>query len=175
MVVHHQYFLFQTSLVEIFHAVDDQIQNLAGLLMRQIIVHDRAAAPGINQVIEADAVDIFFLHQIQYSADIFKIALIYSYNPNEKLKDYDEEFIMDENNENTEKLDQSSREFLDSAINDYNEMFGVSYSSSSENFQSYYKDISLRTKNKEIDLLIVVNMFLTGFDAPTLNTLFIDK
>ncbi len=105
----------------------------------------------------------------------FKIALIYSYNPNEKLKDYDEEFIMDENNENTEKLDQSSREFLDSAINDYNEMFGVSYSSSSENFQSYYKDVSLRTKNKEIDLLIVVNMFLTGFDAPTLNTLFIDK
>ncbi len=105
----------------------------------------------------------------------FKIALIYSYNPNEKLKDYDEEFIMDENNENTEKLDQSSREFLDNAINDYNQMFNVSYSSSSEKFQSYYKDVSLRTKNKEIDLLIVVNMFLTGFDAPTLNTLFIDK
>lgn len=137
---------------------------------------------GFNAMFAVSDIDLAKLYYSEFKKQLkerdnqdFKIALIYSYNPNEKLKDYDEEFIMDENNENTEKLDQSSREFLDSAINDYNEMFGVSYSSSSENFQSYYKDVSLRTKNKEIDLLIVVNMFLTGFDAPTLNTLFIDK
>ena len=137
---------------------------------------------GFNAMFALADIDLAKLYYSEFKKQLkernnhdFKIALIYSYNPNEKLKDYDEEFIMDENNENTEKLDQSSREFLDSAINDYNEMFGVSYSSSSENFQSYYKDVSLRTKNKEIDLLIVVNMFLTGFDAPTLNTLFIDK
>lgn len=137
---------------------------------------------GFNAMFALADIDLAKLYYSEFKKQLkernnqdFKIALIYSYNPNEKLKDYDEEFIMDENNENTEKLDQSSREFLDNAINDYNEMFGVSYSSSSENFQSYYKDVSLRTKNKEIDLLIVVNMFLTGFDAPTLNTLFIDK
>ena len=137
---------------------------------------------GFNAMFAVSDIDLAKLYYSEFKKQLkernnkdFKIALIYSYNPNEKLKDYDEEFIMDENNENTEKLDQSSREFLDNAINDYNEMFGVSYSSSSENFQSYYKDVSLRTKNKEIDLLIVVNMFLTGFDAPTLNTLFIDK
>lgn len=137
---------------------------------------------GFNAMFAVADIDLAKLYYSEFKKQLkernnqdFKIALIYSYNPNEKLKDYDEEFIMDENNENTEKLDQSSREFLDSAINDYNKIFGVSYSSSSENFQSYYKDVSLRTKNKEIDLLIVVNMFLTGFDAPTLNTLFIDK
>ncbi|MBD5422981.1 MAG: type I restriction endonuclease subunit R [Mycoplasma sp.] len=137
---------------------------------------------GFNAMLALANIDLAKLYYSEFKKQLkernnqdFKIALIYSYNPNEKLKDYDDEFITDENNENTDKLDQSSREFLDSAINDYNQMFEVSYSSSSENFQSYYKDVSLRTKNKEIDLLIVVNMFLTGFDAPTLNTLFIDK
>ncbi len=137
---------------------------------------------GFNAMFALADIDLAKLYYSEFKKQLkernnkdFKIALIYSYNPNEKIKDYDEEFIMDENNENIEKLDQSSREFLDNAINDYNQMFNVSYSSSSEKFQSYYKDVSLRTKNKEIDLLIVVNMFLTGFDAPTLNTLFIDK
>ena len=64
---------------------------------------------------------------------------------------------------------------LESAIEDYNRMFGTKYSTDGEKFQNYYKDVSLRMKNKELDLLIVVNMFLTGFDAPTLNTLFVDK
>ena len=100
-----------------------------------------------------------------------KIATIYSYAPNEA----EEDFGIDENSENTDGLDQSSRDFLEKCISDYNSMFGTSYDTSSEKFQNYYKDVSLRMKNREIDLLIVVNMFLTGFDATTLNTLWVDK
>ena len=70
---------------------------------------------------------------------------------------------------------RSSRDFLDAAIRDYNGMFHTNYSTDGDKFQNYYKDISLRMKNKELDLLIVVNMFLTGFDATTLNTLWVDK
>ena len=81
----------------------------------------------------------------------------------------------EENPEDTSALDASSRDFLDSAIRDYNEMFRTNYSTDGDGFQSYYKDVSLRMKNKELDLLIVVNMFLTGFDATTLNTLWVDK
>ena len=84
-------------------------------------------------------------------------------------------FIIDENPEDTSGLDRSSRDFLESAIVDYNAMFGTSYDTSSDKFQNYYKDVSLRMKNRELDLLIVVNMFLTGFDATTLNTLWVDK
>lgn len=101
-----------------------------------------------------------------------KIAVIYSYAPNEE----EETGILgEENSEDTSALDQTARDFLDSAIEDYNKMFQTSYDTSSEKFQNYYKDVSLRMKNKELDLLIVVNMFLTGFDATTLNTLWVDK
>ena len=72
-------------------------------------------------------------------------------------------------------MDLQSRDALEKAIKDYNEMFGCNYSTDGDNFQSYYKDVSLRMKNKEIDILIVVGMFLTGFDAKTLNTLWVDK
>ena len=82
---------------------------------------------------------------------------------------------MDENSEDTSGLDKSSRDFLENAIKDYNKMFKTSYDTTSDKFQNYYKDVSLRIKNKEIDILIVVNMFLTGFDATTLNTLWVDK
>jgi len=102
-----------------------------------------------------------------------KIAIIFSYGVNE-----DEELLdglEDENSEGTEGLDSSSRDFLENAIIDYNEMFATNYDTSSDKFQNYYKDVSLRMKNREIDLLIVVNMFLTGFDATTLNTLWVDK
>ena len=74
----------------------------------------------------------------------------------------------DENSKNTDGLDKSSRDFLESAIEDYNAMFKTNYDTSADRFQNYYKDVSLRMKNREIDLLIVVNMFLTGFDATTL-------
>lgn len=96
-----------------------------------------------------------------------KIATIYSYAPNVNIED--------ETPEDTDGLDESSREFLEKCIADYNAMFGTSYDTSADKFQNYYKDLSLRMKNREIDLLIVVNMFLTGFDATTLNTLWVDK
>ncbi len=101
-----------------------------------------------------------------------KIATIFSYAPNEQdAEDGDRE----ENSDSTEGLDANSREFLEMAIADYNRMFGTSYDTSADKFPNYYKDVSLRMKNREIDILIVVNMFLTGFDATTLNTLWVDK
>lgn len=100
-----------------------------------------------------------------------KVATIYSFGVN----DEDADGMLDENLEETSGLDQSSRDFLENAISDYNEMFGTSYDTSSDKFQNYYKDVSQRVKDREVDILIVVNMFLTGFDATTLNTLWVDK
>ncbi len=101
-----------------------------------------------------------------------KVATIFSYGANEEVDDV---LLPEENSEDASNLDKSSRDFLESAIEDYNKMFQTNYDTSSDKFQNYYKDISLRMKNKDIDLLIVVNMFLTGFDATTLNTLWVDK
>lgn len=101
-----------------------------------------------------------------------RVATIFSFGVNETQEDGG---VGDENPEDPGGLDQSSRDFLEAAIKDYNGMFGTSYDTSSDKFQNYYKDVSLRMKNREIDLLIVVNMFLTGFDATTLNTLWVDK
>ena len=103
-----------------------------------------------------------------------RIATIFTYSANEE-EDEATGIIDDEDPANTEGLDATSREFLDGAIAEYNKMFGTKYSTDSEKFQNYYKDLSLRMKNREIDLLIVVSMFLTGFDAKTLNTLWVDK
>lgn len=100
-----------------------------------------------------------------------KIATIFSFGQN----DAEQDGVEDENSESTEGLSSSDRDFLDSAILDYNIDFKTTYDTSPEKFQNYYKDVSLRMKNREIDLLIVVNMFLTGFDATTLNTLWVDK
>ena len=100
-----------------------------------------------------------------------RLATIFSYGANEADPDEDG----DESNDDTEGLDASSREFLERAIQDYNKMFGTSYDTSADKFPNYYKDVSLRMKNREIDILLVVNMFLTGFDATTLNTLWVDK
>ena len=105
-------------------------------------------------------------------AQRLKIATIYSYGANEEEIDG---ILTEENPESTTQLDQQSRDFLEGAIQDYNEMFSTNYDTSSDKFQNYYKDLSLRMKNRQVDLLIVVNMFLTGFDATTLNTLFVDK
>ena len=101
-----------------------------------------------------------------------KIAVIYSYAANEEEIDG---ILDEENSEDTSRLDQSAHDFLELAIQDYNRMFHTNYDTSSDKFQNYYKDVSLRMKNKELDLLIVVNMFLTGFDATALNTLWVDK
>ena len=100
-----------------------------------------------------------------------KIATIFSFGQN----DAEEDGVEDENSESTDGLSESDRDFLDNAIRDYNVDFKTTYDTSPDKFQNYYKDVSLRMKNREIDLLIVVNMFLTGFDATTLNTLWVDK
>ncbi len=100
-----------------------------------------------------------------------KIGLIYSYAANEPVGDG----ALDEEGFETERLNVDARNFLEDAIADYNDMFGTSFDTSSDRFQNYYKDLSKRLKTREIDLVIVVNMFLTGFDATTLNTLFVDK
>ena len=105
-----------------------------------------------------------------------RVAVIYSYGANEAVCDEDESGFLDEENpEDTSMLDYSSRDFLETAISDYNKMFRTNYSTDGDKFQNYYKDVSLRMKNRELDLLIVVSMFLTGFDATTLNTLWVDK
>ncbi|CAJ6109194.1 HsdR family type I site-specific deoxyribonuclease [Burkholderia pseudomallei] len=100
-----------------------------------------------------------------------KIGLIYSFAANEDTA----EGLLDEEDFETDGLDQGSRDFLESAIADYNALFGTSYDTSADKFQNYYKDLSQRLKNRELDIVIVVNMFLTGFDATTLNTLWADK
>ena len=101
-----------------------------------------------------------------------KVAIIYSYGVN---ADENGNYLSDENSEDTSALSVPDRDFLDLAIKDYNEMFGTQYDTSSTLFPNYYKDFSLRLKNGEIDIAIVVDMFLTGFDATTLNTLWVDK
>ena len=102
-----------------------------------------------------------------------KVGMIYSFGANEA--DDENGYVDDENSDDTNGLDVVSRDYLESAIKDYNQMFHTDYDTSSDKFQNYYKDVSLRMKNRELDLLIVVNMFLTGFDATTLNTLWVDK
>ena len=104
-------------------------------------------------------------------AQRLKIGIIYSFAANED----DGDGLLAEEEFETEALDKGSRDFLDAAVKDYNAMFSTSYDTSADKFQNYYKDLSQRLKNRELDLVIVVNMFLTGFDATTLNTLWVDK
>lgn len=110
--------------------------------------------------------------QQRHSDKKLKIATIFSFAANEEQAATGE--IADENFEVT-AMNSSAKEFLTMAINDYNAMFKTNYSVDSNGFQNYYRNLSDRVKNQEVDLLIVVGMFLTGFDAPTLNTLFVDK
>lgn len=134
---------------------------------------------GFNSIFAVSSIDVAKKYYAEFKkqlADLpsdkrLKVALIYSFGVN----DEDADGMIDENSEDTTGLDVSSRDFLDSAIVDYNSMFGTSYDTSSDKFQNYYKDVSQRVKDREVDILIVVNMFLTGFDATTLNTLWVDK
>ena len=113
-----------------------------------------------------------FKKQLEEKHKDLTIATIYSFAANEEDT---ADGILDDEGFETDLLDQSSREFLDFAISEYNKKFKTNYSSEGSGFQDYYKDLSDRVKHREIDLLIVVNMFLTGFDATTLNTLWVDK
>ena len=113
-----------------------------------------------------------FKKQLEEKQKNLTIATIYSYAQNEEDTS---DGILDDEGFETDLLDKSSREFLDFAINEYNKKFKTNFSSEGNGFQDYYKDLSDKVKHREIDLLIVVNMFLTGFDATTLNTLWVDK
>lgn len=146
-------------------------------------IKQKQRVSGFNSIFAVASVPMAKLYYQEFKKQMeadptkkLRIATIYSYGANED--DYDGVIggILDEeNSEDTSALDKSSRDFLEDAIKDYNEMFHTNYSTDSDKFQNYYKDVSLRMKNKELDLLIVVNMFLTGFDATTLNTLWADK
>lgn len=113
-----------------------------------------------------------FKKQLEEKHKDLTIATIYSFAANEEDTS---DGILDDEGFETDLLDQSSREFLDFAIGEYNKKFKTNFSSDGNGFQDYYKDLSDKVKHREIDLLIVVNMFLTGFDATTLNTLWVDK
>ena len=116
-----------------------------------------------------------FKKQLAESHRQFTIATIFSYSANEDDPEAGQAGVLQEEGFDTDALDQTSRDFLESAIQDYNAAFNTNFDTSSDKFQNYYKDLSMRVKNREVDLLIVVNMFLTGFDATTLNTLWVDK
>lgn len=144
-------------------------------------VKQKIRLTGFNSIFAVSSIDFAktyyneFKRQQQTIPEIsrLKIATIFSFGVNDEEEEADG--VTDENSESTEQLSTTDRDFLDAAITDYNQIFKTNYDTSTDKFQNYYKDVSLRMKNREIDLLIVVNMFLTGFDATTLNTLWVDK
>ena len=142
-------------------------------------IKNKTFVKGFNSILAVSSVEAARLYYAEFQKQMearpeqaIKIATIYSFAPNEEE---DNGFLGEENSDDTSALDSSSRDFLEVAIKEYNAYFGTNYDTSADKFPNYYKDVSLRMKNKDIDLLIVVNMFLTGFDATTLNTLWVDK
>lgn len=132
---------------------------------------------GFNSIFAVSSIPVAKKYYLEFKKQLeeknknLTIATIFSYSANEEENTDN----LDDESFDTENLDLGSREFLEEAISDYNKKFGTNYDTSSDGFQLYYEDLSKRTKDKEIDILIVVNMFLTGFDATTLNTLWVDK
>lgn len=142
-------------------------------------LYNKDHANGFNSILATSSVTAAKLYYSEFKRQMaehpdksIRVALIYSYGTNEEEPDG---LLDEENSDSTGGLDTPSRDFLDAAIQEYNAYFGTNYDTSADKFPNYYKDVSLRMKNKDIDLLIVVNMFLTGFDATTLNTLWVDK
>ena len=133
---------------------------------------------GFNSIFAVSSIPVAKKYYLEFKKQLEKtqkdltIATIYSFAANEEDT---ADGILDDEGFETELLDQSSREFLDFAISEYNKKFKTNFSSEGNGFQDYYKDLSDRVKHREVDILIVVNMFLTGFDATTLNTLWVDK
>ncbi len=153
---------------------DQKTKRQSGYMLKKRRLH------GFNSLFAADSIDMakqyyseFQRQQDARGGEVLKIALIYSFAPNEA--DPGEQGFIDDEDFETSGLDQSSRDFLDAAIQDYNRMFATSFSTASDQFENYYKDLSERLKNRDLDMVIVVNMLLTGFDATTLNTLWVDK
>jgi type I restriction enzyme, R subunit len=141
--------------------------------------HDGKRLSGFNSILATASIDAAKRYYAEFKrqqqslpeAQRLKVGLIYSFAANED----DEDGLLGEEEFETAGLDQSSRDFLEDAIRDYNALFSASFDTSADKFQNYYKDLSLRLKARELDMVIVVNMFLTGFDATTLNTLWVDK
>ena len=132
---------------------------------------------GFNSIFAVSSIPMAMKYYAEFKKQLAErnrkmtVATIFSFSANEEEPDSG----LPEEGFDTDSLDKTSRDFLDAAILDYNAAFHVNFDTSADKFQNYYKDLSLRMKNREIDLLIVVNMFLTGFDATTLNTLWVDK
>ena len=148
--------------------------NIADVLRGQEGKKESHAVVGFNSIFCCDSIPLAQKYYTAFKArtrDNFKIALIYSFEPNEEVSTV----INEAEDGSVDNLDRSSRDFLEDALRDYNRIFGTSYDTSADKFQNYYKDVSMRMKNREIDMLIVVSMFLTGFDAPCCNTLWCDK
>ncbi len=159
----------------------ERIQEISQYVLnnfRQKTHRLQAAAKGFNAMFAVSSVDAAKLYyesfkDLQKGSDKpLKVATIFSFAANEEQDAVGE--ILDESFD-VSAMNGSAKEFLSAAIADYNALFKTNFSVESSAFQNYYRDLALRMKNQEVDLLIVVGMFLTGFDAPTLNTLFVDK
>jgi type I restriction enzyme R subunit len=159
----------------------DRIKEISQYILRNFRIkthRNQGSKKGFNAMFAVSSIDAAKLYYQELntlqkeSESPLKIATIFSFAPNEEQNAVGE--ILEENFEPS-AMDSSAKEFLTKAIDDYNEMFKTSFGVDSNEFQNYYRDLAKRVKNQEIDLLIVVGMFLTGFDAPTLNTLFVDK
>lgn len=139
----------------------------------------RTAENGFNAMFAVSSVEAAKLYYQEFKKqqagkeNPLKVATIFSYAANEEQSAKGD--IVDESFSPNDMADKSSKEFLSACIDDYNTMFKTTYTINGNDFQNYYRDLSKRVKAREVDLLIVVGMFLTGFDAPTLNTLFVDK
>ncbi|CUO96748.1 Type I restriction enzyme EcoR124II R protein [Anaerostipes hadrus] len=136
---------------------------------------------GFNSIFACQSVEMAIAYYNEFKKQIadkksnLTIATIYSFTANEANDVYAASGMMDDEDMDTSSMDASSRDALESAIMDYNIKFHTNFDTSAAKFQNYYKDLSQRVKNREVDILIVVNMFLTGFDATTLSTLWVDK
>jgi type I restriction enzyme R subunit len=161
------------------HRVLTNIAEVAGARGKAEEKKESRRLGGFNSLLATASIDAAKRYYAEFKAQQaalpdaqrLKVGLVYSFAPNEG----EEDGLLPEEGFETEGLDQSSRDFLDAAIADYNALFSTSYDTSADKFQNYYKDMSLRLKNRELDLVVVVNMFLTGFDATTMNTLWVDK
>jgi len=160
------------------HRVITNVEEVAGAKYNDVTERkDIKNVNGFNSIFAISSIPMAMKYYTEFKRQLkeqnrqLNIATIFSFCAND---DELEDTLPDEGFEN-DNLDKSQRDFLESAIADYNKTFNVNYDTSADKFQNYYKDVSLRMKNRDVDLLIVVNMFLTGFDATTLNTLWVDK
>lgn len=158
----------------------NSLQNIADVASKQAVEKKKTVKrQGFNSIFAVSSINAAKVYYTEFKKQMEanpalsrNIALIYSYGVN---NDDDGLGYVDENSEDTSALDVQDKDFLDMAIEDYNKKFNTQYSTDNNLFANYYKDLSLRMKNGEVDILIVVNMFLTGFDAVALNTLWVDK